>query len=148
MVIKNRIFALVFRAVGIVMSIAGIVASLFQTGSFHAGTLLYYTLMSNIVVSAYFIITLVLTAKDVKGGGKEDSPSYFPKLSMVLAIDILLTMTVYWGMLVPATAVFGSDLEIFSFGNVVAHTITPLLMIADCILLNKRGALKPVHCVL
>ncbi|MDR0905472.1 MAG: Pr6Pr family membrane protein [Oscillospiraceae bacterium] len=145
MLIKNRVFALALRAVGVVVSISGILATMWTPRGFAVGALLYYTLLSNIAVTAYFVATSALTARALKRDGLRGSPSFFPKTSMVLAVDILLTMMVYWLMLAPTFFTMGSNISIFSYGNVVAHTVTPLLMIFDYLLLNERGAIKAKH---
>ena len=64
---------------------------------------------------------------------------------MVLAVDILLTLSVYWCLLAPRLFSMGSDFPMFSYGNFAVHTFTPLLMIFDYLFFNKRRVCKFKH---
>ncbi|MDR0831926.1 MAG: hypothetical protein LBM99_03395 [Bacillales bacterium] len=142
MYIKNRIFALVFRVIALILSIAGVIAISINGGVFSFKSWLFYTLMSNLVVVIYFIVVVFLTLKDLIKEGVEGSTSYFPKIAMILSVDILLTLLVFWILLAPTSFDMGSDFKLLSFANISVHTITPILMIIDFLLLNKRRALK------
>ena len=145
MYIKKRKTALAFRLVSTCVAIAGILAIMFIGGKFSLTTLLFYTLMSNIAVLIYFVITACFTYRDLLKDGPMGEVSYFPKISMFLAVDILLTLLVYWVLLAPQSFAMGSDYPIFSFANITVHTVTPLLMIVDYLIFNKRRVLKFYH---
>jgi hypothetical protein len=61
---------------------------------------------------------------------------------MVCVIDVLLTLIVYWVMLVPSMPSAGPGSEIFAFNNLTVHLIVPLLCLADYALFTRPGHLK------
>jgi len=139
--VKNRIFALCFRAVAFVVCIIGI---LFNIGLFDGALdgvgLLYYTLQSNILVIILFGVLIFKTAQGLKREGKEGSCSYYPRISAGVLLCIMLTFIVFWAILAPFAGELSGYLS--SYMNLSVHLICPLLMLADYILFTERGKIK------
>jgi len=140
--IKNKIFALVFRAASLLFALIGLLTEMgIFRGSFLPGTLAYYTIQSNILVIALFAILTVRTAAGLREG-RTGSAGYFARFEMVCAIDIMLTFVVYWTLLVPILPTTAGGYSLWSFGNFAVHGITPLLCLLDYILFTQAPHLK------
>ena len=135
--IKNKAVALVYRFASLLFAIAGIFSLLgVFDGQWHGTTLFFYTAQSNILAVALFVM---LTAKTIKGiRGKDENACYFPRFSMVVVIDILVTFFVYWILLAPTL----EGMEQWTFFNLSVHAVTPLLCLIDYILFTKPRHLK------
>ena len=139
--IKDRKFALIFRAIAALFSLLGILATsgIFK-GTFSFGAYLFYTTQSNILICGLFVYFLVKTILDYRKNGRYGFSSYAPRLHMYFTVAIIITFLVFWTMLAP-TLSFGSS-YLLTFDNLSVHTITPLLAVADYILFTKSGHLK------
>lgn len=75
---------------------------------------------------------------------------YYPSFEMVCMIDLLLTLLVYWVILVPVGFSMNDEYTPWRFNNVVVHLITPLLCLIDYILFVGSRSLKYryIYCVL
>ena len=142
MYIKNRVLSLVIRSIGLIIGLSGIFLISSLGGQFSFATWLYYTLMSNILVCIYLAFCIVRGVLDIARKGPHGDSQYYPKISMVLSVDILLTMAVFWIMLAPTMFSMSSSLSLFSFENIVCHTVTPIVMILDYLIFNKRRTLR------
>jgi len=140
--IKNKIFALVFRAASLLFAIIGllVITGVFR-GNFQPKMLVYYTIQSNILVVVLFAMLTVRTAlglREVKNGNS----GYFARFEMVCAIDIMLTFFVYWTLLAPNLFSMYENYSLWEFGNLVVHGVTPLLCLLDYILFTQARHLK------
>ena len=142
MIENNRITAIIIRGISIVVAITGIIAVAWTDKGFDFSIFLFYTLMSNVLALVYFIITFIKTIKDYRENGKDGNASYFPLLAMVIAVNILITLVVFWVLLAPYSFRMEDGIELFSYENLAVHTFTPLLMVLDYLILNKREAFK------
>ena len=137
--IKNKRAALIFRIAALLVAVAGVLETLgVFHGDFSIDTLYYYTTLSNILVIVLFAM---LIAKTISGIRKDElqSACFFPRFSMVCVIDILLTFGVFWVLLVPY---FNGTMELWTFGNLSVHAITPLLCLLDYVLFTQPRHLK------
>lgn len=141
--IKNRIFALIFRGASLLIAFAGVSIHLgIFEGQFNAGLLMYYTVQSNLLAIFLFGMLLAATIRDLRKDGRQGSCSYFPRFEMIVVIDILLTLLVFWVMLVPNVFSMGGDYPLWSFDNLSVHLITPLLCMLDYLLFAASKHLK------
>jgi len=156
--IKNHTFALVYRIIAFILAIAGFVSmSGMLRGVFNPGIMMYYTMQSNVVGIILFAVLLVKTIQGFKnhkntGIKKNDlnsahmaaitHPGYVPRLVMVVSIILLLTFLVYWIMLAPQMFTMTTSFNMWSFGNIAVHGITPLLVLGDYILFSPPKHLK------
>ena len=138
MYLKNRVFAIILRAVGLLIGVAGVLVSSLS-GSLFFSSWVFYTTMSNLLAIVYFAVTLARTIIDTVKEGPHGRTSYYPTIAMIVAVDILVTFLVYWIMLAPTTDDQG---RLVSFQNMAVHTITPLLMIVDYLFFNRKRTLK------
>jgi hypothetical protein len=137
--IKNRVFALSFRAFAFVFCLFSVLWNLGTFfGEFSGISLLYYTLQSNVLVVVMFGLLTVYTAIGLKRGGKKGSASYFPRISANVTLGIFLTLLVFWTMLARTR----DAAYLSSFDNLGVHLFNPLLMIADYVLFSEGGKLK------
>jgi hypothetical protein len=141
-VIKNRVFALVFRLVSAVIIIAGLIET-FRPVGFSPSALMYYTVQSNLLALIMFVMLIIKTAKDLKNNGKKGNSNYFQRFEMVCCINLLLTLVVFWILLAPTMFSMGSgDNYLSSFHNLSVHLFAPLLCVIDYILFSKPKCLK------
>jgi len=133
--IKNTKIALVYRIASLLFAVAGILSLLgVFDGQWHGITLFFYTAQSNILAIALFAM---LTVKTILGMRGRDA-CHFPRFSMVVVIDILVTFFVYWILLAPTLEGY----EQWTFFNLSVHAITPLLCLFDYILFSRPRHLK------
>ena len=141
--IKNRVFALVFRIAGFFFALAGIFSSI---GVFSRGLnlkmLMYYTIQSNIFVIVLFGILIVKTIIGLKKDGKSGNADYAPRLEFVCMVDIFITFLVFWTLLAPQLSKMAEGYSMWSFTNLATHGITPILMLVDYYLFTSFGRLK------
>ena len=137
--IKNKRIALIYRMAAMLAAIAGVLEllSVFD-GKFSIGTLYYYTTLSNILVIVLFGMLIARTISGIRKGDKENA-CYYPRVSMICTIDILLTFGVFWVLLVPY---MNGSMKLWTFGNLSVHAITPLLCLLDYILFTEPHRLK------
>lgn len=141
--IQNRKFALIFRISALLIACAGVLSITggFR-GEFSSAQFMYYTIQSNLVAIVLFGMLVVATVKNVRTDGWYGSCSFFPRFEMVVMIDILLTLLVFWIMLAPGAFSMGGDYPMWSFGNLAVHLITPLFCIVDYLLFAASKHLK------
>ncbi|MDR2654147.1 MAG: Pr6Pr family membrane protein [Mycoplasmataceae bacterium] len=152
---NNFLFALLFRGLSFILAFFGLIdiVGVF-INKVHPTTFLFYTIQSNIVVILFFLILFIFTI--LKRNNKEETCKFgfFPRISSVLSMDIFVTMLVFWVLLLPSVIQTHDPVVIkkmFTFGNMQAHLITPILMIFDYIFFNKRGKIKKfdsLYCVI
>ncbi|MDR1231133.1 MAG: Pr6Pr family membrane protein [Spirochaetaceae bacterium] len=145
---NNKFFAIVFRGFALLFGAWGVLAvtGVFKD-AFNPVILLAYTIQSNILVVIFFGILLVKTLIKNKNGEKapvspEKPFGFFPRLSMVVAFAIFVTMLIYWFVLAPLSVQGSGVRQLLALENLAVHLITPLLMLVDYILFTKRGMLK------
>lgn len=136
--VNNKIFALIFRGAALVFSTIGVLLTIGVFGGrpLSAGSLFYYTTQSNLLAIVMFGMLTFRTAAGIRK--KDPHVGYFPRFSMICAIDILLTFLVYWILLVPTY----EGVSLWTLQNLAVHAITPLLCLADYVLFTKSRHLK------
>ncbi|MDR1953038.1 MAG: Pr6Pr family membrane protein [Clostridiales Family XIII bacterium] len=138
--IHNRVVALGFRIGCFVLIFLGLAIEL---NIFHGGmsfaAFMYYTTQSNLLALILFAVLICRTAKGLLQDGKIGKTGYFARFEMVCAVDLLLTLVVFWTLLVPFMT---DDFPLWSFGNLSVHLIAPLLCLIDYILFTDARHLK------
>jgi hypothetical protein len=147
----NKVFVIVFRGFALLFGAWGVlaVAGVFKD-AFNPVILLAYTIQSNILVVIFFGILLAKTIMKTSGGEKAQKKpfGFFPRLSMLAAFAIFVTMLIYWIVLAPLSVQGAGAWKLLSLDNLAVHLITPLLMLADYLLFTKRGMLKKYDALL
>jgi hypothetical protein len=82
------------------------------------------------------------TAKGWALDGVRGKTGYFARFEMVCAIDLLLTLAVFWALLAPSITSSNSRFSLWSFANLSVHLIAPLLCLIDYILFSEARHLK------
>ena len=137
--IQDRRFAFIFRLCAFLIAAYGLVChvGIFR-GVFFPGAFMYYTIQSNLLAVVFFGILVVKTAKGLREG-RQGNAGWYPRLGMIIAVDLLLTLSVFWVLLVPQGLDPG---YLFSFDSITVHTITPLLCLLDFVLFSQPRSLK------
>jgi len=137
--VKNIRIALTYRSAAIIVAAAGFLDLLgVFRGAVYPGVLYYYTALSNLLAIILFAMLIGRTIVSARSGVSEGA-CFYPRFEMVCVIDILLTFCVFWVLLVPNMA---GALNLWTFGNLAVHAITPLLCLIDYILFSKPRKLK------
>ena len=137
--IQDRRFAFVFRLSAFLFAAVGLVCHIgVFRGAFFPGAFMYYTIQSNLLAVIFFGILTVKSAKSLRDG-RWGNIGCCPRLSLVVAVNLLVTLFVFWALLMPQ----GLDPRyLLSFDNIAVHTITPLLCLLDYMLFSQPRSLK------
>jgi len=136
--IKNRIIALIYRLVVLVMLSIGLTRQLgVFHGSFWYDLFKYYTIQSNLLAIIMFTILLPCTINGLKENLR-GSAAYLTRFRMVCSVNLLLTFFVFWILLAPNVPMF----YLFTFDNILIHIVAPLSCLFDYILFSETGKLK------
>jgi hypothetical protein len=103
---------------------------------------MYYTIQSNLLILAMFGVLIVKTAAGLKKDGCGGCAGYLPQFVFICMIDIILTFSVYWVMLVPDALNTGADIGLWTFSNLSAHAVTPVLCAIDYFVFTAAPRLK------
>jgi len=140
--IKNRAIALTFRSIALIIAAAGFLDMLGTfSGELRLGTLMFYTMQSNMLAIALFAMLLIRTAIGLRDG-KTGSAGYFARFEMICVNNIMLTFLVYWLLLAPILFTMVEEYSMWTFDNLAVHAFTPLLCLLDYILFTQPRHLK------
>ena len=127
----KQIIVTTYRVLALFLCLLGLAIQLgLFSGTFNLGTLIFFTIQSNIVCAALWIALLIR-----------------PKLPTVwhgvAAQGILLTMVVYHFLLAGGTFSMSSFTgSLYGFANLLVHYVVPTMMIADFLSLSDRQPLS------
>lgn len=136
------IFKLVFSAL--------ILLGILDRAGIFSQSLQLHTLYSFTTISNACVMIVVLYAAFRCRLSFEKLGSRFARLQYLCLILILITGTVYHFVLFPQKVAENPAYQVFTFGNIVAHYIAPMGMLADWLLFGKKGLLskrEPLICV-
>ncbi|MDR0294198.1 MAG: Pr6Pr family membrane protein [Oscillospiraceae bacterium] len=138
--IQDRRFALAFRSGSFLFAVAGILKQIgVFSGSVSFGAFMYYTILSNLLAAALFAVLTARTARGLREGTRGGA-GWYPRLGMICAVDLLVTLIVFWVLLAPQQDVSAGYL--WTFENIAVHTVTPLLCLLDYIFFAEARTLK------
>ena len=141
--INLRPLALGYRAIALVLIITGIfrvTGILTATPSW--SSLLFYTIMSNILCAVWMVLLIIRTVRDLRRDGRYGTSTPSARLSGAVMEAITVTMLVYLFVLVPAAFSQPGTYEPFTLTDNLIHIITPCLLIADWLLFVHKGAFR------
>lgn len=101
-----------------------------------------HTLYSFTTISNACVMVVVLTAAFRYKLSFENPGSRFARLQYFCLVLILITGAVYHFVLLPQKVAENPAYQVFTFGNIVAHYIAPIGMLADWLLFGKKGLLR------
>lgn len=104
-------------------------------------TLLFYTMVSNLLCLVWMILLIVRTARDLRQTGPRGTSTPSARGSGAVMMAITVTMLIYLVVLVPTRFADG-DSDIFSLTDNLIHIITPLLMIVDWLVFVPKGSFR------
>jgi len=138
--LNSKSFALIYRLAAFIFIAVGILdtAGVFS-GNVNWHIFLTYTVQSNVLVLLFFAVLIVKTMRLGNRVGKPYPFAFYPIVSFVFSIDILITMLIFWTILAPMTWAGG---YLLSFSNFAVHLISPLLMIFDRIMFYQPGRIR------
>lgn len=115
-------------------------STLLQTGHIRAGMFCFYTNLSNLLVLVYELALAIAAGLPHSAALRLLTGS---TLSFSMALCILVTHLVYQFVLVPDAKRRGKRFADFgaSFGNLCVHYLTPLLVVAQWLLLADKSSL-------
>jgi hypothetical protein len=143
MPITNKYFILGYRIVAVVAIVLGLLATMGAfSGEINYHMFFAYTTQSNILVLGFFVVLAAKTASTIARG--EDPPDknygFYPVAAFAVSFAILITMMIFWAILVPLKG--GMSMGLMTFYNLGVHLLCPLLMIGDYLLFYKKGVMR------
>lgn len=136
----NRIFALVWRIIGLAVGITGCVV-MFST-TMGKTMLVYFTMQTNLFIVALFAVLTVMTAVQIAREGKRGEAAHLNcSFQLALTFYITITFVVYWTMLswqnFNMSGAGGGNA--FLAANYIVHGVVPALAIVDWVLFLPHG---------
>lgn len=142
--VNARPAALVFRVLAVGLILTGILRNAgVLAGSPDASTLLFYTMISNILCLVWMLLLVARTATDLRRLGARGTSTPSPRWSGTVMMAITVTMLIYLVVLVP-TRFRQGDTDVFSLTDNLIHIVTPCLLIADWLLFIPKGAFRAI----
>ena len=136
--IQNKRFALLYRLCAFVFATIGLLKQIgVFDGAISFRSFMFYTIQSNMLAVILFAFLAVRTGMSLRDG-LHGSAGWHSRLGMVCAVDLLVTMVVFWVLLVPEVPAA----YLWTFDNIAVHTVTPLLCLFDYILFSQPNRLK------
>ena len=136
--IKSKRFALMFRLCAMIFAAIGVLK---QIGAFDGkvalGAFMFYTILSNLLAVVMFTFLSIQMLRN-RTKPSRGSPGRYTRLEMICAADLLVTLMVFWVLLVPEVP----TAYLWTFDNIAVHTVTPLLCLIDYILFSEPGRIK------
>ncbi|KQQ67036.1 Pr6Pr family membrane protein [Microbacterium sp. Leaf320] len=140
--LNSRPVALVYRILALAVIITGVIRhSDVLTGAPNWTTLLFYTMVSNLLCLVWVVLLVVRTAQDLARRGPSGTSTPSARTSGAVMMAITVTMLIYLVVLVPTRFADG-DSDIFSLTDNLIHIITPLLVIVDWLLFVPKGSFR------
>ncbi len=139
MSLDNRLVALCYRIIFVILCAAGIYVSLFENGDFNASALIFYTMQSNLLCLVVMIMVIGDTVYKIRDSGIRGYNSAFPRLKGATTMVIAVTFLVFHFLLRPILFEAGMEDYAASFANIAVHYITPILFILDWLMFDKKG---------
>ena len=141
--ISYRPIALVYRLVAVALIATGLIriTGIFS-GSPSWSSLLFYTVLSNILCLIWMVLLIIRTIRDLRRNGTYGTSTPSARWSGAVMMAITVTFLIYVIVLLPAAFEQAGDYVPFSFTDNLIHIITPLLLIADWLLFVRKGAFR------
>ncbi len=140
--VNHRPTALVYRLAALAVILTGIIRHAdLLSGQPAWTTVLFYTMVSNLLCLAWMLFLVVRTVRDLRQRGAVGTSAPSARLSGAVMFAITVTMLIYLIVLVPARFADG-DAEIFSLTDNLIHIITPVLMIVDWLVFVPKGSFR------
>ncbi|WP_139652090.1 Pr6Pr family membrane protein [Raoultibacter phocaeensis] len=141
MCIKNRYLSCIWKTAIVLIGAWGVLLNLgFPEGPLSLHPLLYYTIQSNLFVIAYFAFAAAACAREIRFSGSRGTVNYSPAIKGAVSMGIVVTLLIYWFVLV------GADFAMIPNGtaasNLTVHLIVPVMVVADWALFDEKGCIR------
>ena len=150
MQIKNRLLILLYRIILVMAAGTGLWYGLgLNHGVCDLGRLVFYTFLSNLLCFLFFTAATIYTAVLVKTQGCKGDATLWPRLKGGLTVIISVTLLVYW--LVLSSHITSPPYSPFTPKNLLLHYITPIMVIGDWFLFDRKDTYKrldPILCLI
>lgn len=125
---KNQSFLLYSRCLLAVLAITGTALEIIKYG---IGMLMYYTVLSNLLVSVFSVYMVYAMYK-----GLDLQSAKFLRIKAAVTMSIMITCVVYHFMLAPIADDF------WRVENMLCHYIVPVYFLLDTLLVDQQGQYK------
>jgi hypothetical protein len=90
----------------------------------------------------FFVVLVARTAATIARGVEPPDKNYgfYPVAAFAVTFAILITMMIFWAILVPLKG--GMSMGLMTFYNLGVHLLCPLLMIGDYLMFYKKGVMR------
>lgn len=146
--LDRRIFALVWRILGVGVGLIGLVPQFMTTAGFMGGnSLVFFTIQTNIFTTLLFAVLAVMTAVQIaKQGARGEVAHLRPSFQLAFTFYITITFVVYWTML--SWQNYGVEsTPVSEMSNVFVHGITPVFAMIDSLLFLPHGKIKKINAI-
>ncbi|WP_102194668.1 Pr6Pr family membrane protein [Microbacterium aurantiacum] len=141
--ISVRPIALAYRLITIALIATGLIRIIgIFSGTPEWNSLLFYTVLSNILCLVWMVLLSIRTIQDLKRDGARGTSTPSPRWSGAVMMAITVTLLIYLVILVPFAFQQAGDYVPFSFTDNLIHIITPCLLIGDWLLFVHKGAFR------
>lgn len=125
---KNQTFLFYSRCLLTVLAITGTALEIIKYG---IGMLMYYTVLSNLLVSVFAVCMVYAMQK-----GLDLQSAKFLRIKAAVTMSIMITCVVYHFMLAPIAEDF------WRVENMLCHYIVPVYFLLDTLLVDRQGQYK------
>ncbi|HEM3725285.1 TPA: Pr6Pr family membrane protein [Streptococcus suis] len=125
---KNQTFLFYSRCLLAVLAITGTALEIIKYG---IGMLMYYTVLSNLLVSVFAVYMVYAMYK-----GLDLQSANFLRIKAAVTMSIMITCVVYHFMLAPIADDF------WRVENMLCHYIVPVYFLLDTLLVDRQGQYK------
>ncbi|HFR3425755.1 TPA: Pr6Pr family membrane protein [Streptococcus suis] len=125
---KNQSFLFYSRCLLAVLAITGTALEIIKYG---IGMLMYYTVLSNLLVSVFSVYMVYAMYK-----GLDLQSAKFLRIKAAVTMSIMITCVVYHFMLAPIADDF------WRVENMLCHYIVPVYFLLDTLLVDQKGQYK------
>ncbi|HFI0214695.1 TPA: Pr6Pr family membrane protein [Streptococcus suis] len=125
---KNQTFLFYSRCLLAVLAITGTALEIIKYG---IGMLMYYTVLSNLLVSVFSVYMVYAMYK-----GLDLQSAKFLRIKAAVTMSIMITCVVYHFMLAPIADDF------WRVENMLCHYIVPVYFLLDTLLVDQKGQYK------
>ena len=138
---KSTRLSLGFKLVAAVASAYGLyLNSGLPAGAFKPTMFLYFTIQSNVLCLLSFLLGVWRCARHLTQGRQGECPPANMLWKGAAIMAITTTLLIYW--LVLAKVDFRMEAETNPLSNLTVHLYTPMLMLLDWLLFDRKGSLR------
>ncbi len=143
MAIKNRAVSLAFKIALCAVCFYGLyLNSGIPRGNFKPTMFIFFTILSVLLCFIYSIVSIVKTARDIKGGGPRGTTTVLPRFKGAFIIALLVTFLIYHFLLRELFFTMNLAGE-YKNADIFVHYLAPFMLLADWLLFDKKGAFRP-----